>query len=347
LKIATLDFAGRRLNDLAIRAGTSGSVWIANVVAKELDGEIAWRPEGQGRIVARLKRFTMPEPAAGDAEAGKPSANLPELDIIADNLFVHDSNLGKLELVAVNQRLDWRIEKLVLTGPESTLAADGVWRNWTARPSVDVKVKLDVSDIGKYLDRMGYPHTVQHGSAKLEGNVSWAGSPQSIDFPTLTGNLGLQAEKGQFLKAEPGVAKLLGVLSLQSWVTLDFPRVFGEGFGFDSIASKAKIANGVLTTEDFDMRGPSAEVKMSGTVDLVRETQDLHTRVIPTLGDSVSAAAILVNPIWGLPLIIIQRLLKNPLGQIFAVEYQVTGSWTKPQVKRLRTDVRSTEANAQ
>lgn len=84
---------------------------------------------------------------------------------------------------------------------------------------------------------------------------------------------------------------------------------------------------------------------MSGTVDLVRETQDLHARVVPTLGDSVSAAAVLVNPIWGLPLIIIQRMLKNPLGQIFAVEYQVTGTWTKAHVDRLKTDVRSTEAN--
>ena len=345
LKIAALDFAGRRMNDLAIRAGTSGSVWIANVAAKELDGEIAWRPEGQGRIVARLKRFTMPGPASGDADAGKPTAKLPELDIVADNLFVHDSNLGKLELVAVNQGLDWRIQKLVLTGPESTLEAPGVWRNWTAQPSVDVDVKLHVSDVGKYLDRMGYPRTVQRGSADLKGNIGWAGSPQSIDFPTLKGNLELHAENGQFLKAEPGVAKLLGILSLQSWVTLDFPRVFGEGFGFDSISSKASIANGVLTTQDFQMRGPSAEVKMSGTVDLVRETQDLHARVVPTLGDSVSAAAVLVNPIWGLPLIIIQRMLKNPLGQIFAVEYQVTGTWTKAHVDRLKTDVRSTEAN--
>lgn len=350
LKIAALDFAGRRLNDLAIRAGTSGSVWIANVTAKELDGEIAWRPEGQGRIVARLKRFTMPEPASGDADAAKLSTNLPELDIVADNLIVHDSNLGKIELVAVNpvnQKLDWRIEKLILTGPESALTADGVWRNWAAQPSVDVKVKLEVSDVGKYLDRMGYPRTVQRGSAKLEGNISWAGSPQSIDFPTLRGKLTLDAKKGQFLKAEPGVAKLLGILSLQSWVTLDFPRVFGEGFGFDSIASSASIANGVLTTQDFKMQGPSAEVKMSGTVDLVHETQDLHARVTPTLGDSVSAAAVLVNPIWGLPLILLQRLLKDPLGQIFAVEYQVTGTWTKPHVERLRTDVRSAEANPQ
>lgn len=347
LKIGALDFAGRRLNDLSVRAGTSGSVWIANVAAKELEGEIAWRPEGQGRIVARLKRFALPEVASGDEGGEKPATNLPELDIVADDLFVRGNDVGKLELVAVNQRLDWRIQKLILTGPESTLTATGVWRNWTVQPTVNAHVKLDVGDVGKYLDRMGFPRTVQRGSAKLEGDVGWAGSPQSIDFPTLTGNLSLEAQKGQFLKAEPGVAKLLGILSLQSWVTLDLPRVFGEGFGFDSISSKATIANGVLTTQDFEMRGPSAEVKMSGSVDLVHETQDLNARVTPTLGDSVSAAAILVNPIWVLPSLLIQRILKNPLGQIFAVEYHVTGSWTEPHIEHRKAEVRSAEGGPQ
>jgi uncharacterized protein (TIGR02099 family) len=347
LKVSALDFAGRRLNDLDLRAGTRGSVWNATVKARELDGEIAWNPEGQGRIVARLKRFTMPEPAPGDADAGKPSTNLPELDIVADSLFMHDDSLGRLELVAVNQGPDWRIQKLILSGAESTLEANGVWRNWAAQPRVEVHVNLDVKDVGKYLDRMGYPRTVQRGSATLEGDVSWAGSPQAIDFPTLSGNLKLDAKKGQFLKADPGVAKLLGVLSLQSWVTLDFPRVFGEGFGFDKISCSASIANGVLATPDFKMQGPAAEVKMSGSVDLVRETQDLQARVTPTLGDSVSAAAILVNPIWGLPLILLQRILKDPLGQIFAVDYEVTGTWTEPKVKNRKANVSRVEASTQ
>ena len=43
---------------------------------------------------------------------------------------------------------------------------------------------------------------------------------------------------GQFLKADPGLAKLLGVLSLQSLprrLALDFRDVFSEGFAFDFV----------------------------------------------------------------------------------------------------------------
>jgi len=345
LKIAALDVGGRRLNDVALRAATSGSVWIANVSAKELAGEIAWRPEGRGRIVARLNHFSLPEATPGKFEEA-PARDLPALDIIADSLIVNDNNLGRLELVAVNQALDWNIEKLVLTGPDSTLTVkEGVWQGRALRPSVNLKkIRLEVSDVGKYVDRIGFPRTVQRGSAQLEADLSWAGSPQSIDYATLSGNLRLDAQKGQFLKAEPGAARLIGILSMQSWITLDFRELFGRGFAFDKISGSATVTNGVLRTTDFHMQGPSAEVTMDGEVDLARETQNLHARVKPLVGNSISSIlAVAVNPIWGLGAFILDKILKNPLGQALTFEYRVTGTWDKPIPERLKAEVRSAD----
>src|SRR5882672_7810100 len=349
LKIAALDFGGRRLNDVALRAGTSGNVWIANVSARELSGEIAWRPEGRGRIVARLKHFSLPEATPGKTEEA-PARDLPALDIIADNLNLDNKNLGKLELVAVNQALDWNIEKLVLTGPESTLTVkQGVWQSWALRPTVNLKeISLEVSDIGKYLDRMGYPRTVQRGTAELTGSLSWVGNPQSIDYPTLSGHLDFKAYKGQFLKAEPGAARLIGIISMQSWLTLDFRELFGRGFAFDLVECPVDIANGTMTTENFRMRGPSAKVTMKGRVDLVNETQDLRASIEPSVGDSISAIVLVaVNPVWGLGAFILDKILKNPLGQAFTFEYQVTGTWTDPKVKPLKAEVRGADSAQQ
>ena len=349
LKIAALDVGGRRLNDVALRAGTSGSVWIANVSAKELAGEIAWRPEGRGRLVARLKHFSLPEATPGKQEE-VPARDLPALDIIADSLIVNDKNLGKLELVAVNQALDWNIEKLLLTGPESTLTVtEGVWQGRAQRPSVNLKkISLEVSDVGKFLERLGYPRTVQRGTAELTGNVSWAGNPQSIDYPTLTGHLDFKAYRGQFLKAEPGAARLIGILSMQSWITLDFRELFGRGFAFNSISGSATVTNGVLRTTDFQMQGPSAEASMDGEVDLSRETQDLHVRVKPSVGNSISSVlAVVVNPIWGLGAFILDKILKNPFGQALTFEYRVTGTWEKPVAERLKAEVRGADPTRQ
>lgn len=340
LKIGTLDVYGKRINDVALRAGFHDSDWLANIDARELAGDVRWRSLGKGRVSARLSHFTFPEPTPGKLPDDAPPKELPGLDIVADNLVVRDRKLGRLELAAANQGLDWRIERLVLTTPEARLNADGLWRVVAAQQRTSVNLNLDIDDVGKYLERIGYAQSMQRGSAKLQGKLAWAGNPQSIDYPTLSGEISLVAEKGQFLKVDPGIGKLLGVLSLQSLprrISLDFRDVFSEGFAFDSIRATAAIASGVLRTRDFAMQGPAAQVGMSGSVDLVRETQSLNVRVVPSLGDSVSVAGmvLLAHPITGVATLLAQRLLKDPLGQAFAFEYAIGGTWNDPKVEKV------------
>ncbi len=340
LKVGALDVYGKRINDVALRAGFKGSDWLANVDARELAGDVHWRAQGKGRVSAQFSHFTFPEPTPGKLPDEAPPKELPGLDIVADNLVVHDKKLGRLELTAENRGLDWRIENLTLTTPEARLAADGVWQGVAAQQRTSMNLKLEVSDVGKYLERFGYSGSMRGGSAKLLGKLAWAGNPQTIDYPTLAGDLSLIAEKGQFLKIEPGISKLLGILSLQALprrITLDFRDIFSEGFAFDTITGTAAVVNGVLHTQDFVMRGPSAQVAMSGNIDLVRETQALKVRVVPSVGDSLSVAGglMLANPVAGVASFLAQRLFKDPLGQVLAFEYAVSGSWADPKVEKL------------
>ena len=340
LKIGALDVYGKRINDVALRAGFQGGDWLANVTARELAGDVRWRSQGKGRISAQLSHFTFPEPTPGKLAQEAPPKELPGLDIVADNLIVRDKKLGRLELTAANEGLDWRIEKLNLATADSQLSADGVWQGVAAQQRTRLNLKLEISDVGKFLERFGYPGSMQRGKSKLLGKLSWNGSPQNIDYPTLAGDLSLIAEKGQFLRIEPGIGKLLGILSLQALprrITLDFRDIFSEGFAFDTITGTAAVANGVLHTQDFIMLGPSAQVAMSGDIDLSHETQTLRVRVVPSVGDSLSVAGLvlLANPITGVASFLAQRLLKDPLGQAFAFEYAVSGTWTDPKVEKV------------
>jgi uncharacterized protein YhdP len=322
-----------------LRASPGNEGWNASVSARELDGTLIWQPKGRGRIIARLKHFTVPESVADAPVSESAGGELPALDIAAEDFVLRDKKLGRLELSAVNEARDWRIEKLVLASADGTLTASGLWQSWATRPSVSMNVKLEASDAGKFLSRLGYPGTLQGGTATLEGKVGWVGSPQSIDYPTLTGEVKLNAGKGQFLRADPGIAKLLGILSLQSWLTLDFREFLGEGFAFERISSNARITRGILSTEDFSMSGKAAQVSMSGTVDLAQETQKLKVRVVPVVGGSFSSVlAVLANPVWGLGSLVLQRVLKDPLGRIFAFEYAVSGTWSDPKVEPLRAE---------
>ena len=79
-------------------------------------------------------------------------------------------------------------------------------------------------------------------------------------------------------------------------------------------------------------------------MDLVKETQDLQARVEPMVGDSLSSVlAVIVNPVWGLGALIVQKIFRNPLGQAFTFDYRVTGTWTDPKVDRVKADVRVAE----
>ncbi len=150
----------------------------------------------------------------------------------------------------------------------------------------------------------------------------------------------VSAENGQFNKLEPGVGRLLGLLSLQSLsrrLTLDFRDIFSEGLAFDSIEGSTVVTSGVMrTVEPLRINSPAAQIQIQGEADLKNETQNLQVLVRPQIG-SVAAigAATLVNPIVGAAALVASAVLQNPLGRLFSYRYHVTGSWSDPRVEKV------------
>jgi len=186
---------------------------------------------------------------------------------------------------------------------------------------------------------------VRNASTKITGNLTWTGAPNDFDYPTLTGNFKLESGAGQFTKIDPGIGKLLGVLSLQALprrITLDFRDVFSEGFAFDFIRGDFRITNGQMHTDNLKLAGPAAAVAISGDIDLAQETQRLAVRVQPSLSTGVSAGAavlFIANPIVGAAVgagaLLAQRLMNNPIDQLFSYDYRISGSWADPVVERV------------
>jgi uncharacterized protein (TIGR02099 family) len=341
LKVGVFDFLGRRFNGLHLNAWTQGPLWQATIDGEELAGEASWRSVDGGKFTARMKRLSVPEaaPERGVAPGGGRDLDLPALDVSVEEFEARKLKLGRLDLLAAKKGADWQIEKLRLSNPEAVFNASGTWQSWLAQPATKLDADLEVKDVGKFLARMGHPDRIKRGTAKLKGALSWRGGPAAFNIATLSGNLQLEAHSGQFLKVEPGIGKLLGLLSLQSLprrLTLDFRDVFSEGFAFDNIAGTTTINNGVLATNDFVMQGPAALVNMAGVTDLAKETQNLRIKVVPGVGEGVAVAgAFLGGPIVGVTAYVLQKLLKDPVGHIIAYEYQVTGTWENPQVAKL------------
>jgi uncharacterized protein YhdP len=202
----------------------------------------------------------------------------------------------------------------------------------------DLEVKLDVRDAARFLARHGVPEGMRGGAGKLEGQLNWVGGPQDFDYPTLNGKFSVNVTRGQFTKVEPGIGKLLGILNLDALarrLTLDFRDVTAEGYSFDEMSGDVAVRNGVMRTSNLRIVGPAAKVEISGEADIAKETQHLRIRVQPSMtgGLAAAAAAATVNPIIGAGVLLGSTILKDPIGKLFAGEYEVTGTWVEPRVE--------------
>jgi len=333
LHIGVLDFLGRRFNDVALDANLNSREWRSTILSREIDGKVNWHPHNQGKVFARLKRLIVPavyptEPKIAKLQQQQQQKSFPALDVVVDKLTISEKQLGKLELIASQQDQNWEIEKLYIANHDSSLVADGIWQNQISSPRTQMNIKLEASDINKFLTSLGYPDRVKRGSGSLEGVLSWLGGPQSIDYKTLSGKIKVRAKNGQFPKFELGIGKLFGIFDLRSLprrAVLDFRDVFGDGFGFDKLSGSASITRGEAITDDIRIKGPAAEVEMDGKVDLSEETYNLHVTVIPSLG--------LVAPVVDIATMIVN---KEQEGPITANEYSITGTWEDPIVTKLR-----------
>ena len=340
LQIGALDLNRRRFHDLKLEATHDEDGWQATLAGREVDGKLSWTVGGDGKLAARLSKLVLP-PTGTEIQAGKPAngvdQRLPSVDLIVDSFIYEGKDLGRLSVLAQPEPAGWHLQRLELANPDSRFVMNGRW-GIAETSRTDVTIKLDVSDIGKFFGRLGWPDSLQGGSATLEGPLAWSGNPARFDIPSLSGQLKLTAKNGRFRQIEPGVAKLLGILSLQALprrVSLDFRDVFSKGFSFDSIAADLNIAAGIADTTNFKMAGSAAHVAMRGQVDLAHETQDLLVKVTPSLSESIAIAGAIVNPAIGIAALIAQKALKDPFSQIASFDYSITGNWADPAIARV------------
>lgn len=348
LKVNTLDIFDRRINQLKITSKASKDVLQTTVQSREISGDLQWQNQNNGKLIARLSNLTIPDASPNRVQysaptnakdthikaIAKPNQAYPALDITADSFEFDKKKIGGLELIAFPQNDNWSIQKLKLISPESVISADGIWSKSVRSSNTRLNVNWDIKDLGKTLSRFGYVDTIKGGVGLLKGQLNWTGSPHEFDTLALNGNLEFVMRKGQILKVQPGVGRLLGLLSLQSLprrLTLDFRDLFSNGFAFDKINANVRIDRGVMHSDNFEMTGPAADVTIKGETDLQKEMQQLTVKVMPHISDSFSLAALAGGPLVGAVAFLAQKILKDPLNKIVSSEYEIIGTWDNPQ----------------
>ena len=378
MRAAELQLDGHRIQNVVAGGSRDGATWRANLDARELSGYAEYRqstPGNPGRVYARLARLAIAPSAATGIEAilDKQPVSIPALDIVVEDLELRGKQLGRVEVEAVNRSLianrdgqpretarEWRLNKFNVIVPEARFSAVGTWAatgasagTATAAPAgvlaarrMVMDYRLDIADTGQLLGRFGMKDVVRGGRGSLDGQVSWTGSPLALDYPSLGGQFHLGLEEGQFLKADPGLAKLLSVLSLQSLprrLSLDFRDVFSEGFSFDFLRGDVRIDRGIAYTNNLQMKGLNAAALMEGQSDIAKGTQSIKVVVVPEINaGTASLVASVINPVVGLTTFLTQMVLRRPLIEAATQEFQVQGSWDDPRIVKIERRPQST-----
>lgn len=313
-----------------------------------ITGTLDWSNEGPGHINAKLDQLILrsdPLTLLGKPLAVDPSEDprlLPILDLTANKVDFDQRQMGRVEMHAEPDVGGWKISKLTMTQAHGVLQAQGNWTLRAGQTRTSMSGEMKSQDTGLLLQDLGYPKALARGKTSLRAQLDWPGDPGDFVVTNLNGSMDLDCQSGQFLTVEPGVGRLIGLLSLQSLprrITLDFRDIFSEGFAFDSLSGHIEVKQGVLSTRNLEMKGPAASIAISGKASVNNETADLDVKVSPAVGNSVSLASTLVGgPVVGAATYLLQRLLSNPIDQLLTYNYQVTGNWDDPQVTRVGLD---------
>lgn len=363
----------KKLSGSITRIVSSRGQSTTEVETPQLAGQFRWIPaqpasdkaKGGRRaalLQAKLSRLWLESPDSKGSnsaarESDKIAQDWPTVDIAVDDFRIDGTALGKLELQAspVAASKSWEILRLAISNPDAELSGQGQWLMLSSsgrgpvRSRTAMTLDVEVKNGGALLGRFGYVGLVKGTKGKISGKLNWPGSPTHFSGAVLSGNLSMNLERGQFSKMEPGIARLLGILSLQFLprrIQLDFRDVFSEGFAFEKIAGDLDLVSGKVATKNLRVIGPQASVLLEGTTDISAETQDLRILVLPEFTADLAALgyAALVNPAVGLGAFIAQYILKNPVKDLLSYEYHVTGTWKDPVVNQVRRDLRKENA---
>ena len=369
LQAEQLHWQQRQLHQVQAQMSQQQGRWRGQIQAQELTGYVDYQPQHPyspaGLVFVRLEHLHIPPapPAAASAEAapemlaatepepGEPinstsngADTWPALDIHVQALQVADKDLGQLFVRArpQSQHTRWALERFELRSPEARWRAQGWWQaastgSGQAAERTALQFTLEAQDAGQLLTRLGMAGVLQQGKGDISGQMQWQGSPLQPHWPSMQGQVALAMGRGQFLKAEPGMAKLLSVLSLQSIgkrLSGDFRDIFSSGFAFDFVRGDIDIAQGIARTNNLQMQGLNAAVLMEGEANLQAQTQALRLVIVPEINAmTASLVASAINPLVGLGSFLAQALLRKPMMAVATREFIVSGSWADPVVR--------------
>ncbi|HHJ14921.1 MAG TPA: TIGR02099 family protein [Gammaproteobacteria bacterium] len=323
--------------------------WLFHVTGRDMEGEARWRPATAGgapRLELRLERlFALPEaggraPPARERVSALTPERLPDLDFDIASLRIGARELGHVQLRG--RRVPEGVEYPLISVdcPAIVLTGKASWLRRNDSQATHIEADIQGGELGRFIRLAGGSATVEGGKMKGRVVLDWTGNPGDFSLATVEGELKLKTGKGRLNDVKEGAGKLLNLISLgslQRRLALDFSDLTKEGFAFDQMKGHFVLMDGNAYTEDFEIRGSSAIIRISGRTGLAARDYDQLVKVVPQLSSGLPLAGVIAGgPAVGAAVLLAERLVGKEFNRQLEVRYRVTGTWDAPVYERLK-----------
>ncbi len=351
--LGELRVAGQQFSKLALTTNTQNTQQtVLDIQSEEARGTVKWQRSARGRLQlgGDFDYLSLNVPAADktneEADTEQPGATepvdpaqLPILNLIVRNFRLGGERLGvfKLDTQAIDSGL--RIALLEIGGRKIEVRAGGEWVRQQGMSSARLVMNINGKDIVGLLNATGYAPSITAEQADVFMELDCAPDAAGLEVARLNGKMSFDLVDGSLLEVKPGAGRVLSLLSFYSLprrLSLDFSDVLGKGTAFDKLTGDFAIVDGNATTENLEVKMPSARIEVRGRVGLAAQDYDQTVTINPEISSGVAlAGAVLGGPVLGIGLWIAQEFLDKPFDQVAQIRYRLTGSWDDPQVNAL------------
>ncbi|MFL1516712.1 YhdP family protein [Pseudomonas prosekii] len=346
-KVGKLSGIGTTLDQASVQLNRKPSVWALQLDSQQVKGSATIPDAKAAPIAINLQYVKLPAPdptALADENSPDPLVDvdptkIPALDITINQLFQGNDLVGAWSLkvrptakgIALNT-LDMGLKGILLQGSGGWEGAPGATNSW-------YKGRISGKNLADVLKGWGFAPSVTSEEFHMDVDGRWPGSPAWVATKRFSGSLDASLNKGQFVEVE-GSAQALRVFGLLNFnsigrrLRLDFSDLFGKGLSYDRVKGLLVASNGVyVTREPILMTGPSSNIELNGTLNLVEDKVDAKLLVTLPVTNNLPIAALIVGaPAIGGALFLIDKLIGDRVARFASVKYTVKGPWKEPKI---------------
>ncbi|WP_239004483.1 YhdP family protein [Dyella caseinilytica] len=350
---AHAEMFGRDFDQMHITAAPKADTLELDVDSKSAAGHFSVPTKDLNKrgITARLQRMYWPKeptappkksgaaptPVIDPANTGIDPTAMPPQHIWVHDLRLGDTKLGEARLETWPTPTGMHIDQLSTQARSVQINASGDWNGNASKSSTHLRVDFSANNIGDMLTTFGYEGLFEGGKTQADLNATWPGGPWSFELGNMDGDLKVNVTNGRIPKASPGVTgRFFGLASVAEFprrLSLDFGDVFGKGFGFDAITGDFKLKDGNASTDNVKIKGPAADITITGRTGLRAKDYDQQVVVLPHVGSSLPiVGAVIGGPIGVAAGLAVQGVLGRGLSHVATQRYHIGGTWDKPVI---------------